>query len=264
MTSREHRRFVCLVAAGVAASVVAMHANMLSGIRPARLVPQVPAVQEAREPATARAPAVAAVAEPLLPDLASAFDALEQALISAEPGMRDRVLADRLPALTLRDPARAARFAELLTDARLRELAFLQVAMSWARSDPAAAVNWAESLSDAQARDAGITDISLALAETSPARAVALRERFVDPGASLPDNTLVNLAHQWAEQDFDAALAWANAQPPGPQRDQVLQRLVFVRAAAGEFTAAAELARSAIAAPGIRAEALAAVAQQEN
>jgi hypothetical protein len=44
----------------------------------------------------------------------------------------------------------------------------------------------------------------------------------------------------------------------------VLQRLVFVRAANGDLAAAAELARSSIMAPRIRAVALAAVAQQEG
>ncbi len=137
--------------------------------------------------------------------------------------------------------------------------------MTWARADDAAAVHWAESLTDARMRDAAITDISLAVAERNPAHAVALRERFVDAMGlrfdTAADNTLVNLAHQWAVQDFSAALAWANAQPPGVQRDQVLERLVFVRAAEDDLRAAAELAAT-LGDAGARQSAVASVAQQ--
>lgn len=225
----------------------------------------VPPVSDSRPPVRitlAPAPAGSSAA-PATPLREPRVEELELALDQADAGLRDRVLAEQLPALTLLDPKRAARFAELLPDARLRELALLWVAMSWARSDPAAAVLWAESLADAQVRDAAVTDIALALAETDPARAVALRERFA-AGPLPADNTLVNLVHQWAEADFDAALAWANAQPPGTLHDQVMQRLVFARVAAGELTEAAELARSSIEAPRIRSVALAAVALQEG
>jgi hypothetical protein len=260
MTLPATRCFACLATVGLTSAAV-------STIRsdPADFAPRAYAFSGSLE-------AEANVAAPALVETSAAraspvhspgLEDLELALEEADAGIRDRVLAERLPSLTLIDPWRAARFAELLPDARLRELALLQVAMSWARSDPNAAVHWAESLADAQMRDAAITDISLALAETEPARAVALRERFA-AGASPADNTLVNLVHQWAEQDFDAALAWANAQPPGSLHDQVLQRLVFVRAANGDLAAAAELARSSITAPRIRAVALAAVAQQEG
>jgi hypothetical protein len=262
MKQSEANGFACLVAAGVAASVAAY---TFIGASPAESPPRAPVLVTPAETVAGPDTAPPGIqGEPLAPTVESpGFEALEQTLADTDPALRDRLLTERLPALTLRDPARAVRFAELLADTRLRELALLQVAMSWARCDANAAVQWAESLADPSMRDAAITDIALALAETNPARAVALRERFVD-GASIPDNTLVNLAHQWAERDFEAVLAWANAQPPGAQRDQVLQRLVFVRAEAGEFDEAAELARSLIAAPRIRAEALAAVAQQEG
>jgi hypothetical protein len=255
MTLTAFRSFTCLAAAGLAAS-----AAVNTPMRSEPMVFSSPIEGAVNFPESARAEAPAANATPLP---APGLQDLERALDEADAGMRDRILAERLPAVTQIDPWRAARFAELLPDARLRELALLQVAMSWARSNPDTAVHWAESLADAQARDAAITDISLAIAETDPARAVALRERFA-AGALPADNTLVNLVHQWAEQDFDAALAWANAQPPGALHDQVLQRLVFVRVANGDLAAAAELAQSSIVAPRIRAVALTAVAQRED
>jgi hypothetical protein len=260
MTGTEYRGVTCLVAAGAAALVATMYANAPARPRPADLLPHATVLPGSTQAITRPATAGVVVVQ-ALPDSSRGFEALDEALAAADPALRDRVLAERLPLLTLRDPARAARLAELQSDARLRELALLQVAMSWARSDEAAAVHWAESLPDAQERDATITDISLALAESSPARAVALRERFVDAGATVPDNTLVNLAHQWAEQDFDAALAWASAQAPGAQRDQVLERLVFAQAAAGAHEVAARLADTSFSGEH-RAEAMAVVAQQ--
>jgi hypothetical protein len=261
MTLQASRCFLCLAAVGLAASAtVSTTRSDPAALGPLALALAAPTETVVNAVAPARIEASAAPASPVP---SPGLEDLELALDEADAGLRDRILAERLPVFTLLDPWRAARFAELLPDARLRELALLQVAMSWARSDPGGAVHWAESLADAQMRDAAITDISLALAETDPARAVALRERFA-AGATPADNTLVNLVHQWAERDFEAALAWAQAQPPGTLHDQVLQRLVFVRAANGDLAAAAELARSSIMAPRIRAVALAAVAQQEG
>src|SRR5687768_1271672 len=161
MTLPATRCFACLTAVGLAASaaVGTLRTDPADfGRQPLALDSPLEAVVHAVAPVrieTSNAPA-SPVPPPGLEDL-------ELALERADAGIRDRILAERLPAQTLLDPWRAARFAELLPDARLRELALLQVAMSWARSDPGAAVHWAESLADAPMRDAAITDISLAM-----------------------------------------------------------------------------------------------------
>jgi hypothetical protein len=141
--------------------------------------------------------------------------------------------------LILRDPQAAARLAETQADPELRKLATHRLALLWGAQDPEHAVNWARSIPDAAERDATLIDIANGLSSVDPARGVDLREQFV--AATQPDSALSNLVQQWATHDFDAALAWTNARAPGAQRDDLMQRLIYVRAAAGDPAAAARL-----------------------
>ena len=164
---------------------------------------------------------------------------LERQLAMSDPGARDLVLQDMLPALFAHDPERLARFAELQSDPALRELVIRQVALLWGAKDAERAVNWARALPDAAERDASMMDIANGLSSVDPGGAVQLREQFV--GYARTDSALSNLVQQWAGFEFDAALAWTQARPPGLQRDDLLQRLIYVRAASGDPPAAAEL-----------------------
>lgn len=167
------------------------------------------------------------------------IDDLDRELAASEPGARDLVLQKRLPEWVARDPEAAARFAELQTEPDLRALAIRQVALLWGALDAGRAVNWARSLPGAAERDATFIDIANGLSSVDPARGVELREQFVSP--TRPDSALSNLVQQWASYDFPAALAWTNARAAGAQRDDLLQRLIYVRAAAGDPAAAARL-----------------------
>jgi hypothetical protein len=164
---------------------------------------------------------------------ASAPDSLQ--LPSAAPPRFD----DPERELSAADPEAAARFAEMQTEPELRMLAIRTLALQWGALDAERAVNWARSLPDAAERDATLIDIANGLSSVDPARGVLLREQFVS--ATEPDSALSNLVQQWASHDFDAALAWTNARAPGAQRNDLLQRLIYVRAAAGDPAAAARL-----------------------
>jgi hypothetical protein len=161
----------------------------------------------------------------------------------ARAGDLERALAaidhERRVPEAAQDPEAAARLAELETDPRLRAQAIHQVALLWGALDAERAVNWARSLPDAAERDATLIDIANGLSSVDPARGVELREQFTV--TSQRDSALSNLVQQWAGYDFDAALAWTNARAPGAQRDDLLQRLIYVRAAAGDPAAAARL-----------------------
>jgi hypothetical protein len=98
------------------------------------------------------------------------------------------------------------------------------------------------------------------LSSVDPARGVELREQFV--AATRPDIALNNLVQQWAGYDFDAALAWTNARAPGAQRDDLLQRLIYVRAAAGNPADAARLVTESSLSGAARTSAIASVAQE--
>ena len=167
------------------------------------------------------------------------IDELDRELAGAGRDARELVLQKHLPALVARDPEAAARFAEMQTEPELREVALHHVALLWGALDAEHAVNWARSLPAAAERDATLIDIANGLSSVDPVRGVELREQFVS--STNPDGALSNLVQQWAGYDFTAALAWTNARAPGAQRDDLLQRLIYVRAAAGDPAAAAQL-----------------------
>jgi hypothetical protein len=192
--------------------------------------------------------------------LAPRIEDLERELSAVDRGARDLVLQKYLPEWVSRNPEAAARFAELQTDPGLRELAIRQVALLWGALDAERAVNWARALPDAAERDATLIDVANGLSSVDPARGVDLREQFT--AAAQPDSALSNLVQQWAGYDFDAALAWTNARPPGAQRDDLLQRLIYVRAAAGDPAAAARLVTESSLAGDARTAAIASVAQE--
>jgi len=185
---------------------------------------------------------------------------LEQRLAASDADSRDRVLEAALPAMVAKNPEEIARFAELQTDPRLRELLVRQIAQLWAKTDADRAMGWAMSLPDSPERVATLIDVSLTVAMTDPQRAVSLREPEV--GNIEPDGVLEGLVQQWAQKDFDAALAWTNARPRNAQRDKLLQRLVYVRAASGAPDEAARMVDAAFADGSQKVEAIAIVAQQ--
>jgi hypothetical protein len=185
---------------------------------------------------------------------------LERELAAADHGNRDLLLQKWLPDLVAQNPEAAARFAEMQIDPELRELAIRQVALLWGALDAERAVNWARSLSDAAERDSTLVDIANGLSSVDPARGVELREQFTI--STQPDSALSNLVQQWASFDFDAALAWTNARAPGAQRDDLLQRLIYVRAAAGDPAAAARLVTESSLAGDARTAAIGSVAQE--
>jgi hypothetical protein len=204
--------------------------------------------------------------KPPAPDNKGAGDAaltiteLELQLDASDRGDRDLVLQAALPAMVAKNPEEIARFAELQTEPRLRELLIRQVAQAWATTEPDRAMAWAKSLPDSPERVATLIDVSLTVALSDPQRAVSLREPEV--GNVEPDGVLEGLVQQWGQKDFDAALAWANARPRNAQRDKLLQRLVYVRAANGAPDSAARLVDEAFEDGSQKAEAVAIVAQQ--
>jgi hypothetical protein len=154
-------------------------------------------------------------------------DAVERALAESPRGRRDLVLSELLAKLVRLDAPAAARIAEREADGYLREVALRVVAQHWTQRDAAAAVSWAASLGDPEERDAALANMALELASRQPQLALqVLGRRSAFPS---PDATLEGVVQQWATNDFAAAYAWAEAQPAAPERDALLERLVFAR-----------------------------------
>jgi hypothetical protein len=177
---------------------------------------------------------VAAVAAPKtsIPDShrerAIGAEGIERSLLAANPGTRDLVLERMLTAWTPDDPQAAARFAELQADPFLREVALRAVAQVWTRSDPDAAAQWATSLGDDAERSRVIDIVALTIGDSDPHAALALLSRH---GTDTKSGTArIGVIASWASRDFAAAQSWVEAEPPGPLRDDIVQRLAFLRA----------------------------------
>jgi hypothetical protein len=94
----------------------------------------------------------------------------------------------------------------------------------WALQEPHAAMAWAAQEPNSDDRDEVLSAACFQIAQEDPAQAVALAEMF-----NLTNHaTLANLAQQWAEQDLNKALAWAEAKPSGEVREQLFKRIALV------------------------------------
>jgi len=94
----------------------------------------------------------------------------------------------------------------------------------WARRNPQRARNWIVGAPDGAKRDTVSEMVCLEIAETNAAAAVVLMDAY-GPRCT---NVLENLMMQWADENVEAAYAWAAAKPPGEQRDGLLSRVAFV------------------------------------
>ena len=153
---------------------------------------------------------------------------LERTLAEAAPGTADLVIEKGLTTWLTDDPAAAAAFAGQQTEPFLREVALRTIANRWAEIDAQAAARWAESLADTGERDRAIEQAALSIARADPRAALELLSRR--GGDSKRDTASGGVLTTWAHLDFDAALSWVEAQPPGETRDDIVERLVVLRA----------------------------------
>jgi hypothetical protein len=142
--------------------------------------------------------------------------------LPGEPSPRSSIVDEELRRLE-----QEIRRAAQIENADERKSVLLDACVRWAECDPADAINWVR---------------KLGLAETS----------------SVPIEQLVQ---KWAAADFQAALAWANREAEGPQRELVMERLAFVRAQ-NLPSAAARLVAEQIPAGPVQNEATIAVLHQ--
>src|SRR5262245_42452656 len=74
------------------------------------------------------------------------------------------------------------------------------------------------------------------MAKSNPEDAISAADKYQDDKAD--PMLLQNLAGIWAEKDLAAAVGWANRQPTGEQRDQVLARIAMIESKAAPVDAA--------------------------
>lgn len=151
------------------------------------------------------------------------------------------------------DPARAAQAVEGLLQYDFGDEFAMNVAGQWASTDPVAAAEWAATLENSDARAISLLEIGTEWAMTEPGDAtawiaslqseddkmyaslgVALGWSEHDPGAALAwsaasvddPNTrqriIEDIMLDWSSNDPASAAAWLNAQPAGPENDEIL------------------------------------------
>ena len=157
------------------------------------------------------------------------------AMLASDPAARDRFQAS-LAELVRSYPEAAARFAESLAAGEMREEALRRVAQNWAAQDPASVERWATRLNDPSERVSALSDMCFQIAQTNAAQALFKAEQYGLGTAS--GAVRENLVQQWAGQDFYSAATWAEQQPEGEQRDEMLSRLAFVQSTTAPAEAA--------------------------
>jgi hypothetical protein len=166
----------------------------------------------------------------------SAISVAEEAQATASRHVESRV--DPLPSDTDGFVTRAREVAVMPPDAD-REKALRSLAQEWAAADPTAAERWAAALTDSSERERALSHVCLTICETSPAEAASIAQwHRIDKGV------VEAIASRWAESDFDAAVAWADAFSDAELRDRVLARLVLARAGTAPAEAAAIVSNS--------------------
>ena len=100
---------------------------------------------------------------------------------------------------------------------------------AWARKYPAEALTWLENAPDGPRRETMAEIVCPELAQTDPARAVVLAEQCNSSGTNFMKALRDGLGQQWAEQDMQAACAWALAKPDAEDRDRLLGRIAVVK-----------------------------------
>ncbi len=160
---------------------------------------------------------------------------IARALASADDGERERAYRQLLPQLIAIDPAALKRLVANYPGGIIREQLLRQTAHTWSAIDLQGAIAWAKGVSDDDERVAAAAEIVAQVGQTDPGHAIQVSDAL---GVGRNDGTVEHIAQLWAVQDLQAALDWTEAQPAGPQRDQVLARIVPVETARSPADAA--------------------------
>jgi hypothetical protein len=134
-----------------------------------------------------------------------------------------------------------------------RELALATVLGEWVEVDPTAALRALGELSDEGLRAQAAADMATALAEVDPGLAAAT---LVEAAPGSGSYAVTRVTEAFAEDDLDAATAWAETLEPCTARSEVFSTLARVMSAEEPAQAAAWVLRAATPedAPGLLAD----------
>jgi len=152
---------------------------------------------------------------------------IARALASADDADRERAYTQLLAELIATDPAGMKHLIEHYPPGTIRDELLRHTAHTWSAVDLQGAVAWAKGVDDDGERVIAATEIAAQVGQGNPGQAIEVSDAL---GVGRNDGTVDRIAQLWAIRDLQAALDWTGTQPPGPQRDQILARIVTVEA----------------------------------
>jgi hypothetical protein len=124
--------------------------------------------------------------------------------------------------LIQKDPGAATQMAE---QNHSREKGLLEnLVQQWAEKDIPASLAWAAQQPRGEERDELLQRVALVQSKTNPAQAAALVVQQISPGPAQIEAAM-SVVHQWAERDWDGAVAWVDQFPDGPLHDRAVTEL---------------------------------------
>jgi hypothetical protein len=138
----------------------------------------------------------------------------------------DLIAAERLPDIVRRHSRKAARFIELQSPSKRREVLIRHFSRLWGVSDPEAALAWAQALPDAHESNLANRAVCLSLSQRDPAAAVERCAKNDFEGEA----DFQGIFQAWAQSDPASAGEWLDAQPASARLDRLRQRYVHVLA----------------------------------
>ncbi|HEX2853106.1 MAG TPA: hypothetical protein VHO24_07705 [Opitutaceae bacterium] len=120
--------------------------------------------------------------------------------------------------------AEARAWIEKLPEGNLRELLVRQTVHFWAEKAPADAAQWLAATASDETFRAGMGTLVHTLVVDDPRFAAGLTQQFKDP--EIRESHLADVIYLWAKRDLGSAAAWLREQPPGPQLDPAIARLI--------------------------------------
>ena len=145
--------------------------------------------------------------------------ALNWATTLNNPAEREAILTEVCLQVAERDPAEAVRMrSQLVTDEKPNG-GLEAVAERWAEKDFPAALDWALSRAASEQRDLLIAGVAYVQSQTSPREAANLVMEKI-PAGRVQTEAAIDVLHQWALRDMDAARQWVARFPEGELRSR--------------------------------------------
>jgi len=152
---------------------------------------------------------------------------IERALLSVDDARRERAYRQLLPALIRLDPTAVEQLVASWPAGAARDELLRNTAHAWSTVSVDGAVAWVSGMKADDERAVVVTEITSYVAQGDPARAIGISDQF---GIGRKDGTVEHIVQLWAMENLQESLTWAENQPLGPRRDQLVARIATVQA----------------------------------